>query len=309
MIGLLPLAALLLPAGCNRNGNAATGREALEPGLDHGNAATGWVTLEPGLDLGTFQSPKPSETGDSTVVVVRGDPAFFDVQLLTASSDPAHRLRTAREWATDFGLVAAINASMYDTDYLTAVSLLVDGEHTNQAKLSKDNAVLAFDPVDATVPPVQIIDRECHDFPALRLKYRSLVQGIRMRACDGRNTWAQQERAWSEAALGMDTKGRFLMLFSRSPWTAHDFIDIVGALPIDLAGMQHGDGGPPAQMAVHAGGRDLEFVGSYETGVLQDNGNLSAWKIPNVVGLSRRSPLPGAAREASPSPAATAGGP
>ena len=46
--------------------------------------------------------------------------------------------------------------------------------------------------------------------------------------------------------------------------------------------------GPPAQMFVRVGDVERELVGSYETGVRQDEGNVTAWPIPIVLGVRRR---------------------
>jgi hypothetical protein len=249
---------------------------------------SGFETLEPGLELGVFQSPKPSRVGDSRITVVRADPATWAVKLFNASAEPGGASHDVRAWAEQHHLAAAMNAAMFETDHRTATELMVNGDHVNNGTLGKDNAVLAFDPVDASLPALRILDRECDDFDALRPQYRVLVQSIRMLSCDGRNVWEQQPREWSQAVIGVDGSGRLLMIFSRSPWSSHDFVDILRALPLDVLRLQHAEGGPPAQLAVRAGGRDLMLVGSYETGAREDDGNTEAYAIPNVIGVARR---------------------
>jgi hypothetical protein len=129
-----------------------------------------WHTLEPGLELAAFPAPQTAVVGDSLIHVVRIDPARFDLRLLNASAPEQGVPLTAREWCKRHGLVAAINASMYQTDHKTSISLMTSRAHTNNARVAKQQAVLAFDRLDATVPPVQIIDREHQSFDALRAR-------------------------------------------------------------------------------------------------------------------------------------------
>ena len=131
-------------------------------------------------------------------------------------------------------------------------------------------------------------DRECDDLDEARKSYGTLIQSIRMISCDGRNVWSQQDRRWSHAAIGIDGSGRALLIHARSPWSTHDFIDILCSLPLDLARLQYAEGGPEAQLWVGAGGRELESFGSFETGFFQDDSNAVAWPVPNVVGVRAR---------------------
>jgi len=255
-------------------------------------APDAWRQLEPGLDFGEFLSPRPSDVGDSMIRVLRIDPAHFDLRLMNASNSAEEHPMTAAEWARRYDLVAAINPSMYQEDHSGSVSLMKTGSHVNNSYLSKDRAVLAFDRRDETVPPVQIIDRDCQDFEKLRQQYGTLVQSIRMISCDGRNVWTQQPRKWSTAAIGIDRQGRTLFIHVRSPYSTHNLIGILQELPLDLHNAMYTEGGPEAQLLVRAGGEEMQFVGSFETGFVDNDDNATAWPVPNVVGVVRRA-LPG----------------
>ena len=245
-----------------------------------------WQPLEPGLEFATLVSPQPAEIGDSRIRILRIDPAEFELQLLNASATRNGTPQTARQWARQHGLVAATNASLYQTDHRTSVSLMKTRTHTNNARLSKDNAVLAFDRIDEGVAPVQIIDRTCHDFAALRRRYGTLVQSIRMISCSGTNVWHQQPKKWSTAAVAIDERGRVLFIHVRSPYTTHDLINSLLALPLGLQAAMYVEGGPEAQLYVHAGGRELDFVGSHGSKFAGDI-NMIALPIPNVIGIRR----------------------
>lgn len=247
-----------------------------------------WTELSPGLELAEFQSPVKAKSGDSMIRVLRIDPAHHELVLLNTSASDEGELRTAREWCEAHGCVAAVNASMYQTDYRRSVSLMRTRDHVNNSYVSKDNTVLAFDALVDTVPPVQIIDRTCQDLDALAPSYGTLVQSIRMVSCRGNNVWAQQKRRYSTAAIGMDRSGRVLMIHCRSPYTTHDFVEILLGLPLDLYNAMYTEGGPESQLCVIAGGETREFVGSFESGILESDLNRRAWPVPNVVAVRPR---------------------
>ena len=123
------------------------------------NQDSGWQPLAPGLELGIFSAPLPSEIGDSKIRVLRIDPQRYQLRLLNASAFENGRPLSAKQWSQQNGLVAAINASMYQEDYKSSVSLMRTGAHINNPRLSKDMTILAFDRKTADVPLVKIIDR------------------------------------------------------------------------------------------------------------------------------------------------------
>jgi len=249
-----------------------------------------WKALLPGLMLAEFASPQKSPVGDSTIRVLRIDPAHFRFKLLNASREGQGNRLSTREWVKRNRLVAAINASMYQRDFLTSVSLMQTGGHVNSSWFSKDKTILAFDPVDASLPAVRIIDRDCEDFAELKKLYRTLIQSIRMVSCRGENVWVQKQKIWSAAAIGIDGRGRLLFIHSRSPYSMHDLIDILLGLPLDLKRAMYVEGGADAQMYVATGQAEYEFIGSYSSGSYESDGNLFAWPVPNVVGISRIAP-------------------
>ena len=256
-----------------------------------------WQALEPGLEIAELDGP-PAEFGDRRITVVRLDPARFELKLLAASAPGQGETRTARAWAYRAGASAAINAAMYQEDYRTSVSLMRSGEHVNQRRLSKDKAVLVFDPIVSGVPPVRIVDRDCEPLEAAAARYATLVQSIRMVSCDRRNVWAPSERRYSAAAIGTDRAGRVLFIHARTPWPIHDLVDALLAAPLDLAQAMYVEGGPEAQLFVRGGGKELERYGTFEGA----DANGRAWPVPNVVAAIRRPEPP----KSPPQPASAA---
>jgi len=247
-----------------------------------------WRALKQGLEYAEFTAPLRSTHGDSKIRILRIDPTYFELKLVNASARPDGKPLTTKEWVRQENLAAAINASMFHADYRTSVALMKTKGHTNNPRVTKDKAVLAFHPLISSIPPVQIIDRECQDFHQLQRQYASLVQNIRMISCRGNNVWAQQKRAWSTAAVGTDLQGRVLFIHVRSPYSVHDLIDMLLALPIELRNAMYVEGGPEAQLYVKSGDVELELVGSFETGFYERDDNTRAWPIPNAIGVRRK---------------------
>ncbi len=249
---------------------------------------SGWRTLEPGLEIGMFDGP-PGAVGDGKIAVVRIDPGIFELQLLNSSAPGQGVPLSARAWANKAGASAVINASMYQEDYRTAVSLMRTRDHVNQRHVTRDRAALVFDPMDPKLPPVRMVDRDCDDLEAATRSYGTVIQSIRMVSCERRNVWAPSERRSSVAAVGVDGHGRVLFLHARSAWPVHDLVNALLALPIDLRQAMYVEGGPEAQLFARGGGVELERLGAYEAapGAAKDG-----WPVPNVIAAIRRMKSP-----------------
>lgn len=247
-------------------------------------AASPWRILEPGLEIGLFDGP-PGSIGDGKIAVVRLDPEIFELRLLNASAPGQGAPRSAREWAARSGASAVINASMYQQDYRTSVSLMRTRDHVNQARVSRDRAALVFDRLDRSLPPARIVDRDCEDLEAVRKKYGTVIQSIRMLSCERKNVWAPSERRFSVAAVGIDGSGRVLFLHARSAWPVHDLVNALLALPIDLRRAMYVEGGPEAQLYARGRGTDLERLGAFELAPAERS---TGWPVPNVIAAIRR---------------------
>ena len=251
---------------------------------------TGWRPLDKGLELGTFRSPVPSEVGDSLITVLRINPKHYRLRLLNTSAIPNGSPITPKQWCQQNKLTAVINASMYQTDYKTSVSLMRKKGHINNPRLSKDMTILAFDRLENDVSEVKMIDRQCEDFEFWQKKYATLVQSIRMISCTGKNVWKQQPQRWSTSAIGMDAKNNVLFIHVRSLYSTHDLINILKVLPLNISRAMYTEGGPQAQLYISVPNQEFEFVGSYEVGSSDANKGSLSWPLPNVIGISKRHP-------------------
>jgi hypothetical protein len=261
-----------------------------EAGQKNGNKGPKaiWQKIADGLELGFFPSPQSSEIGDSMIRVLRIDTERFKLKLLNASGLKNGNALSAKEWCLQNELVAAINASMFQADYKSSVSLMRTRNHINNPRLSKDMSILAFDRYTTAVPRVKIIDRQCEDFKMWKNKYGTLIQSIRMISCAGKNVWLQQPQKWSTAAIGIDQLDNVLFIHVGSPYSTHDLIDILKILPLNIARAMYAEGGPQAQLYINIGDHEYEFVGAYKIDLQENMKALFSRPIPNVVGISIR---------------------
>ena len=267
-----------------QNGPAKCSAMAAERGL-------AWKTVEPGIELRFLEAQKEGVQSASRIAVLRIDPALWDLEVLGTSRTGESAGHTARDWCQRHNLTAAINAGMFGTDQKTHLGYLRYREHVNNSHQNNYQSVAAFDPRDsAGASRFRIFDLDAPGvtFQGIQKDYASVVQNLRLVKRPGRNQWGQQEREWSEAALGEDRDGRILFIFSRVAFSMHDLNQSLLASDIGLVAAQHLEGGPEAQLYLHAGETKLELFGSYETSFREDDNNALAWPVPNILGVRPR---------------------
>lgn len=253
--------------------------------------AVDWKAIAAGMELGWIVAKSPSTVGDSRIAVVRIDPGAWELELVSRSQTGEATGHTAREWARIHDFVLATNAGMFGSDFLTHIGYMEYRGHVNPRGINSYQSVAAFDPRDPKKdPPFRIFDLDAPGITieSIRRDYASLVQNLRLIKRPGANRWSEQARKWSEAALGEDTEGRILFVFSRSPFSMRTINGELLSAGIGLVALQHLEGGPEAQIYLHVGDIELEALGSYESSYEEDDGNTIAWPIPNVLGVKKR---------------------
>jgi hypothetical protein len=254
--------------------------------------SSGWQLLSPGMELKYLAVTRPNVTTGASVTVLRIDPHLWELEIMGTSRTGETSGHTAREWCEAHQLTAAINAGMFKTDGKTHVGFMRFGEHLNNGRVNSYQSVAAFDARDpGSLAPFRIfdLDRPGVTLASILKDYRSAVQNLRLIKRPGANQWSQQDRMWSEAALGEDSSGRVLFLFSREPFSMHDLNEQLLSAGIGLVAAQHLEGGPEAQLYLRIGEMQLESFGSYETSFQENNSNAKPWPIPNVLGVRPRS--------------------
>jgi hypothetical protein len=239
-----------------------------------------WKELDPGLSLIEADSQK--------LFLLKINPKYFFFRLLCASEQKGPAL-TLRKWSETYHLVSAINAGMFQADGLTNVGFMKNYAHLNNPRLNTTyRTVLAFNPVEVSVPDVQIIDLTCQDFGKLKGKYFTFAQGIRMINCRQENVWEKQDRRWSVAAFGMDKAGDALFIMSEPRYSVHELAQLLLSLPISLHNAMYLEGGPQATLYLSFKGLEMEKVGSYETGMNDDAFPRIPRAAPNVIGIVKK---------------------
>ncbi|PKN65181.1 MAG: hypothetical protein CVU57_11120 [Deltaproteobacteria bacterium HGW-Deltaproteobacteria-15] len=244
-----------------------------------------WFKLADGLLLGEFTPSRKSPISDHPVTVLRIDPARYSFRLLSAL-EHGGKERTARGWCEEFGLLAAINASMYMVD-LRSTGYMRNYQSTNNPAFNRAfGAFMVFNPKDPSMPPVRMVDsRREKEWRSILDQYDSVIQNYRMISGGRKVDWPEQDKPHSTAAIGMDNDGHVLFILGRAPYTPHDFINILLALPIRIKDAMYLEGGDEASLSVRQQGKWLEWTGIGELGIFSVQG---APKLPNVIGIVNR---------------------
>jgi len=246
-----------------------------------------WKKINEGLYVGEFAFPGKSKPNGSGITIVRIDPKGYSFKLLCASEHDKIRL-TPKKWCQRHGLIAATNAGMYQEDGIRNVGYMKNFGHVNNPRLNAVyKAVLAFNPIESTLPEVQIIDLKCQDFEKLRLKYQTLVQNIRMISCRQENVWSKQDKMWSMAVFGIDQNGNALFIFTKTACSGYEFANILLSIPISIRNAMYLEGGREASLYFSANDVEFERIGFPAS--LNENDQMSvARPVPNVIGIVKK---------------------
>jgi len=243
-----------------------------------------WQSLEDGLEFAEWDMPYAAKVGDSKIRILRASPVTHRLTLHMVSAGDSDKPLSAMDWASTKGLSAATNAGMYQKDGSKSVGYMKRDNHTNNPRVSRDKSIL----VAASDGSFQLIDRECDDWEKIQKRFSIFIQSIRMISCRGTNVWSQQDKIWSQVAVGLDADNRILFAHARAPYSTHDFSKSLLALPLNLKRAMYLEGGPPAQMAVRTKKLQQSFIGSYSTGSNENDANAFAVPVPNVIGLEQK---------------------
>jgi hypothetical protein len=243
-----------------------------------------WRSIASGVEYAEQKIIENPILGDGTLHIVRIDTAKAKLRSLMSSQMDKQR-RTARKWCSEFGMVAVINAGMYDIDYLTHVGYLRSDDHVNNAKWAKGyNSVLVFDPLQFGLPSVQILD-DVKDHSEVLRNFGTVIQNLRLIKGEGQNVWKDKSKKWSEAAIAIDKQGRVLFLFIRSPLSLNEFNEKLLVMPLDITHAMHLEGGPEASLSICTNELQMHLSGSDRTGFMIGDSNLDQRSLPNIIGI------------------------
>lgn len=244
------------------------------------------LTPAPGIEVHRRWPPGRSEVGnrDLPVTLVHIDPARYELRLLTA--DRHGPPRTVDQWTAEFGLLGAINASMYLPN-LRSTGLMIDDDRPNNPAVNpRFEGILAFGARDADRPPVLFTGTDCEgfDLDSLRAHYRTIVQNYRLLDCEGTPLNWEDRKLYSAAAVGMDRRGWVVFVHTGTPSRTADLARWLAQPKWGLVAAHFVEGGSDASLLLRAGGERVAVIGGYEGGV----GGRSFRPVPNVIGFVPR---------------------
>ena len=246
-----------------------------------------WQNIDIGLSFTEILSPIFAEIGDSKLTILKINPHYYDFKLIS-SKENIEENKTLKEWAESKKLIAAINAGLYQTDNKTNAGYMKNYNFINNNRLNIYNAIAAFNRKDTTVPEFQIIDRKCQNWEEMKNKYYSYTQCIRMIDCNQKNTWRQQPQKYSMSVIAADKNGNALFIFTHSPFSVHDFIDILKFLPLDIYNAMYLEGAAPASFYFHHNGMEVEKAGSFRYQISNGEDKGFAMRLPNIIGIVKK---------------------
>ena len=166
---------------------------------------------------------------------------------------------------------------------------------SNNSNINHYQSIAAFNPKDTNKDKFKIFDIEKingildkESIKSIIGKYETVIQNLRLIKRSKENRWPQQVKKWSEVALGEDSSGNILLIFSRFPYSMHDLNNILIDLPINLECAQHLEGGPEASIYLKYNDIELKYIGSYESLFMENNNNNIFWEVPNIIGISKK---------------------
>jgi hypothetical protein len=243
---------------------------------------SGWTSLEPGLDFGEFQI-KESKV---RVAAVRLDPVYFDFVLCSRSED-GRGSRSLHDWGEQYGLTAAVNASMYLPDGYTSTGYMRQGKHLNNGRISRRfGGFFVSGPDAADLPGAAIVEQETPDWRRTIDRYGLVVQNYRMISSDRRILWTPGGPLYSISAIAEDGEGHILFLHCREPVEAYAFAQQLLHLPLDVRTVMYVEGGGQAGLLLRSAALTRELQGKSVADFLV-TGNIAAM-LPNVLGARKK---------------------
>lgn len=241
-----------------------------------------WISLEPGLD---FCEIRLNEN-NSKLTALRIDPEIFDFVLCSSSMDSGAP-RTLEQWANEYGLTAAINASMYLPDNNKSTGYMRSGQYVNNPRIvDRFGAFFVAGPRKGNIPRAAIIDRDEKNWRQRLDDYDTVIQNYRMTSAGRKILWSPGGPLYSISAVAQDGEGKILFLHSRTPVEAYSFVQQLLHLPLDVRTVMYVEGGSQAGLLVHSTHLKRNLAGAHAPSLLV-TGNLNA-ALPNILGIRPR---------------------
>ncbi|MBO4336236.1 MAG: phosphodiester glycosidase family protein [Desulfovibrio sp.] len=205
----------------------------------------GWQRLESGLDFAEFALAGQ----DKAIAVLRIDATKFHFVL--CSADTPKMARTLPEWARQYDLLAAINASMYLKDGKTSTGYLRHKDLVNNPRFHQGfGAFFVANPKNQALPQAAILERDEPDLFRKLDQYELVVQNFRLITRQGRIPWPKTGPAHPIACVAMDHNGNVLFILCKIAVQAHTLASKLLQLPLMVSSAMYVEGGFEAELFV-----------------------------------------------------------
>ncbi len=269
-----------LPGGQDKSGRA-----------DSSQVTTDWRELAPGLELceGRFHpSGAGARAGQPDFVILRVNPDLFTFSLHMASE--GQTALSLEDWAKKYGLVAAVNASMYLPDNLTSTGFMRGPEHVNNPRLhGRFGAFFVAGLKDKTLggnlPEAAVLDKFefGEKLGEILDKYEIVVQNFRVVSAEGEVLWPDGGKKSGVALIGGDSAGRVLFVVGRAPLSTAGYARLLLGLDIGLRVLMYVEGGSEAGLLAREKGGYSVWRGS-GFGLFRLGGSAGI-VLPNIIGV------------------------
>lgn len=246
-----------------------------------------WLKLDDGLEFGEFRL----DNEEAKITILKIDPKNYEFVLGNSSQD-GREPRPLNVWANEYGLKAAINASMYlpqngqSTGYMRSY-----GHENNKRIVERFGGFFVAEPKRKDLPQAAIIGKENPDWQNLIKDYDIVVQNYRMTNAQRKILWHPGGPHYSISAIGEDGSGNILFIHSSMPVEAYAFVQQLLHLPLDIRTILYVEGGAQAGFVLKSDYLKRDLAGLHAPSFLV-TGNLKA-RLPNVLGIRSRMPEKG----------------
>ncbi len=245
-------------------------------------AEKNWANIEQGLDMANFAV---SGQANTTIVALRFKQSFFDFQLYSISEDKTAP-KTLTQWAQQYELVAAVNASMYLPDGITSTGHMRKGSYVNNKHIAKNfGAFFLSNPIVSNIEKSRVVDRDTKEWEVLLSQYQTVIQNYRLINSKRKILWSASEQEHSIAAVAEDGSGNILFLHCREPMKAHDFAQALLQLPLDVRTVMYVEGGVQAGLALNTAENNFFWGGWHPSDIFMGAVSVA---LPNIIGVTRK---------------------
>jgi hypothetical protein len=246
-----------------------------------------WQSPASGLWLGVFKTAIGSGPTPAIFHIIKIDPERYQLQFLSEKEN-GPRKRTLKQWCTDFKLTAAINAGMYDTDFLTHTGYARNFHKIHNPRFNtRYGAFLVFNPVKPVLPAVQIVEKQEPDWKTRLEQYQTVIQNYRLIGHPGQLVWTNPGPENSTAAIALDQSGKVLFAFTATPISPKDFGEQLLALPLNIKSALYLEGGSQAGLYAAVGKIEWNLWG-VDAFFPAPADSSRTGPLPNIIGIMKR---------------------